>query len=236
MMEAIYTWIRNLTGYFLFLAVIEALLPNRKYSRYVRLFSGMVLILLVLQPLTGSLRVDERIAHNYEAFVFRYQADDLKQEILGVEKDRLDQMITRYEEAVARDVGQMAADMGFAVAACSVEINAEEGTEQFGTVRQVRMTVSPGEDGDGSDTEAAGTGEGKGAAASEPTTVIKPVEVVEPVKVGREEGVGEAGRAGGSGKLRRESGTEVGKLRRKIASYYSLEEEYVEIQVMEGQG
>ena len=58
-MEAFYGWVRSLTGYFLFMLVLEHLLPGKKYGKYIRLFAGMVLILLVLQPLAGNLRIDE---------------------------------------------------------------------------------------------------------------------------------------------------------------------------------
>ena len=141
-MDGIYGWIRNLTGFFLFMSVIDNLLPNKKYGKYVRLFSGMILILLVLQPLTGSLRLEDKIAHYYESFVFRYQAEDLQSEILGIEKQRLTQMIAQYEHAVEQDVGQMAEDMGFSVRECSVTINGEEGTEQFGTVTGISLRIS----------------------------------------------------------------------------------------------
>ena len=57
-MEELYGWIRNLTGFFLFMSVTENLLPGKAYTKYIRLFSGMVLILLVLRPLAGDLRLD----------------------------------------------------------------------------------------------------------------------------------------------------------------------------------
>ena len=54
MMAAVYEWIRGLTAFFLFLSVMENLLPGKKYGKYIRLFAGMVLILVALQPLRGA--------------------------------------------------------------------------------------------------------------------------------------------------------------------------------------
>ena len=48
-MTAVYEWIRNLTAFFLFLSVMENLLPGQKYGKYIRLFAGMVLILLAVE-------------------------------------------------------------------------------------------------------------------------------------------------------------------------------------------
>lgn len=219
-MDGIYGWIRNLTGFFLFMSVIDNLLPNKKYGKYVRLFSGMILILLVLQPLTGSLRLEDKIAHYYESFVFRYQAEDLQSEILGIEKQRLTQMIAQYEHAVEQDVGQMAEDMGFSVRECSVTIDGEEGTEQFGTVTGISLRISA-EEPDGE----------RGLSDSQPIVPVEPVVIGEPGE-SRQETPQEAAEA--YSRSRGQLDVEVGKLRRKIASYYSLEEIYVEIQIVEG--
>lgn len=224
-MDAVYGWIRNLTGFFLFMSVIDNLLPNKKYGKYIRLFSGMILILLVLQPLTGSLRLEDRIAHYYESFVFRYQAEDLQTEILGIEKQRLSQMIEQYEHAVEQDVSQMAEDMGFAVIKCSVIIDGNEGTEQFGMVTDVSLNVSM---------EGENVGETMEERIEETTAWIEEIAPVEPVVVGRAEAQEEErGVPDSYSKSRGQIDFEVGKLRRKIASYYSLEEAYVEIQIVE---
>lgn len=43
-MKELYQWIQNLTGFFLFLSVAERLLPGKQYGKYLRLFSGMILV------------------------------------------------------------------------------------------------------------------------------------------------------------------------------------------------
>ena len=211
-MEAVYGWIRNLIVFFLFVTVIEHLLPGDSYRKYVRLFSGMVMILLVLKPLSQKLQIEERIARYYESFVFRYEADELKENILGIEEQRLEQMIAQYEEAVELDVKQMAEDMGFAVRDCRVKIDGEESSEHFGTVTRIYLTVS----------EESADGEKETAT-----------EVVEPVIVGGgarpEEDTSPAGKF-------LKSDRETAGLRRRIASYYGLEESYVEIQIIDGKG
>ena len=230
-MDGIYGWIRNLTGFFLFMSVIDNLLPNKKYGKYVRLFSGMILILLVLQPLTGSLRLEDKIAHYYESFVFRYQAEDLQSEILGIEKQRLTQMIAQYEHAVEQDVGQMAEDMGFSVRECSVTINGEEGTEQFGTVTGISLRISA-EEPDGE----RGLSDSQTIAPVEPVVIGEPEESRQEMPQEEQENAPDQPQeaAEAYSRSRGQLDAEVGKLRRKIASYYSLEEVYVEIQIVEG--
>ncbi|MEG0566781.1 MAG: stage III sporulation protein AF, partial [Hungatella sp.] len=99
-MRVLYQWVANITFYFIFITVVSNLLPNKKYEKYCRLFMGMVLILLVIQPLTASLRLEDRLAYYFESITFQNESEDLKKELLGMETQRLQQMIAQYEEAV----------------------------------------------------------------------------------------------------------------------------------------
>ena len=46
-MEAVYEWIRSLVFYLILMTTVLNFLPDRKYEKYLRLFTGMVFILLV---------------------------------------------------------------------------------------------------------------------------------------------------------------------------------------------
>lgn len=234
-LNQIYDWVRNLTGYFLFMAVLENLLPGKKYARFVKFFAGIVLILLVLQPLAGSRQLEEVAARYYEAFVFQDQADDLKKEILGVEHQRLEQIFRQYEQAIETDVSLMAEDMGFGVEECRASISGAEGSEQFGTVTRIALKVY-WEENDGS-------GRIDGAAMQQEEGDVSEEIRIAPVDVGSEaaEAGHEAEFTGSevSRQVLRRQQEEVreaaGKLRRKIGAYYNLEDNYVEIQIVEGE-
>ena len=43
-------WIKTLVGYLLIVSVVTQMMPNQKYEQYVRLFTGFLLIILILQP------------------------------------------------------------------------------------------------------------------------------------------------------------------------------------------
>ena len=85
-MTAVYEWIRNLTAFFLFLSVMENLLPGQKYGKYIRLFAGMVLILLAVEPFTSGFNLDEVLARSYEDLVIRGEAGELKEQLGATEQ------------------------------------------------------------------------------------------------------------------------------------------------------
>ena len=123
---------------FLFLSVMENLLPGQKYGKYIRLFAGMVLILLAVEPFTSGFDLEEVLARSYEDLMVRGEAEELKKEQLGVsEQKRLGQIFSQYEEAVGRDVRELAQSLGVSLSDCSVRIEDDESSPEFGTVQEI---------------------------------------------------------------------------------------------------
>lgn len=140
-MTAVYEWIRNLTAFFLFLSVMENLLPGQKYGKYIRLFAGMVLILLAVEPFTSGFNLDEVLARSYEDLVIRGEAGELKEQLGATEQKRLGQILSQYEEAVGRDVRELAQSCGLTVMDCRVRIEGDEDSPEFGTVREIAAVL-----------------------------------------------------------------------------------------------
>ena len=60
-MKVVYQWISSILCFLIFITMVIALLPAKKYEKYIRFFTGMMLILLVISPLTKGLRLEDRI-------------------------------------------------------------------------------------------------------------------------------------------------------------------------------
>lgn len=214
-MTAVYEWVRNITYYMIFITVVGNLLADSKYEKYLRFFAGIILILLVLKPLTGSLRLDERIAYLFESISFQKEADDFKEKLWGMEDERLERVMSTYEEAVAMDIRGMADTAGFSVRSVKVTIETDRDSPFYGHVTDLYMKLGRQKEENavgvgwntagGSGGSAAGNGipssgnSGLSAAGSESADIqIEPQKIqVEPVQIGSGAAGGPA--EGGSG-------------------------------------
>lgn len=62
-------WLKGLAGYFLITSIIMQMIPNGKYEPYIRLFTGFLLILLIIQPVLKIRDADGFLDRQIEAFV-----------------------------------------------------------------------------------------------------------------------------------------------------------------------
>lgn len=218
-MEQVENWVRNIVCYLIFLTLICNLLPSGKYEKYVRLFGGMVLILVVIQPFTSSLQLDEKIAYYFETFSFQEEMSGLKEELGEMDRQRAETITKEYEQAAASDVERMAKEAGFSPVSVEVDIDSDQESETFGMVVQVSLVVE-GENGTGEDDGEETYGEEKENRAEQAVEVA--VEQIEPVKIQTEESETDE---------EEESEGIFLELASEIADYYELEESHVEIQM-----
>lgn len=211
-MEGLYRWICSVAGYFLLMSMLDQLLPSKKYVKYMRLFGGMVLILLVFRPLTKGLHVEDTIMRYYETLIFQNEANDLKQELLGVEQQRLSKIIKTYEKTVKENVIRMAEEKGVKTMSCEVDICKDQEAEAFGKIQKVMLQV-------------------RAAPSDKKKAECQNVEIagIEKVVIGETEPAWEVS---GSSILGRKQSEAILGLQSNIASYYELEEAYVEIQIV----
>ena len=51
MFEYISQWLKNITFYYIIVTVILQMIPSQEYKKYIQFFTGLILILLLAQPI-----------------------------------------------------------------------------------------------------------------------------------------------------------------------------------------
>ena len=98
-MEVITHWAGNIVSYLVFLTVLTGLLPAHKYEKYIRLFAGCILLLIVLKPLTDGLRLEERLNYLFTSLSFENEAGELKSEMDEIEVRRRNMVLSYADPA-----------------------------------------------------------------------------------------------------------------------------------------
>ena len=90
MFDFLYEWIQNLAFYLVMAAAVLHAVPGGSYKKYVRFFTGLVLILMLLTPLLKVFGTDIDIAGLYDKEEYEMQvekftdmAEDIETEAAG---------------------------------------------------------------------------------------------------------------------------------------------------------
>lgn len=211
-MEKLLEWVWQITCYLIFITVLMNLLPKKSYEKYIRLFAGMILILLVIKPVTGAFSLDEKLAFLFENITFQEEAEEFRHQLSDMERGQLYALVDQYENQVEEDVTAMAGAMGVQVRKTEVEVDRNPEGGSYGKILSIIIEVTE-----------EGEKEKEGGI-----TPVKPVEI----SISRGEGDSssrEDNRPAFASPVKARPEEEKA-LKRRIADYYGMEERYVEIQ------
>jgi len=74
MFEYLYAWLRDISYYLILVTAVTYVLPSNSYRKYIRFFTGLVLILMLIMPVVHLAGVeDETIENLYGEFEAEYK-------------------------------------------------------------------------------------------------------------------------------------------------------------------
>ncbi len=79
MVDAIYTWMQNIVFYLVIVTAVLEVLPGGNYQKYIRFFTGLVLMVLLLTPvlnLVGAKELFIELYHSYEYEQHRQEIEE----------------------------------------------------------------------------------------------------------------------------------------------------------------
>ena len=215
-MEVITHWAGNIVCYLVFLTVLTGLLPAHKYEKYIRLFAGCILLLIVLKPLTDGLRLEERLNYLFTSLSFENEAGELKSEMDEIEVRRRNMVLSQYEAEASKEAVRVAAEAGFSVEKADVELEKDPESEQFASVRSVTVYVAGSEAGMEAGMEAA--------EQEDPSSMIE----IEKISLEQEQKQGEPAAAQAVSWM---NGEKIWELQQRLASFYQVEADHVEVRM-----
>ena len=217
-MEVITHWAGNIVSYLVFLTVLTGLLPAHKYEKYIRLFAGCILLLIVLKPLTDGLRLEERLNYLFTSLSFENEAGELKSEMDEIEVRRRNMVLSQYEAEASKEAVRVAAEAGFSVEKADVELEKDPESEQFASVRSVTVYVAGSEAG----MEAAELEENQSSMIE-----IEKIPTIE-ISLEQEQKQGEPAAAQAVSWM---NGEKIWELQQRLASFYQVEADHVEVRM-----
>lgn len=100
MKEILMEWIINIAIFSLISTLVMKLLPGKTYIPYVKLFAGMVTILLFLNPILALFGMDEKIADGVSKKLYDIEMDQMETELIQIEEEQKERLEEQYKKMI----------------------------------------------------------------------------------------------------------------------------------------
>lgn len=112
MLETVYNWIKNIAFYMLLVTAFLQIVPDESYRKYIRFFSGLILIMLLVMPIFKITGLYGGISLTME----RMQDEKSKKEMEGTVRHFEEEIIPQLQEEYNGTKGGQGETAGMAVA------------------------------------------------------------------------------------------------------------------------
>ncbi len=122
-MEMIKDWLTNIVIFTVLATVTINVLPNNNYKRYIKLFIGLMFIVIIISPITKYLNINEDIGFNYilEEFNVNY---NLYSNSKVNDNNYTKKLVETYEDNVGTNIKDYLNNQGYNIK--NVEVISDE--------------------------------------------------------------------------------------------------------------
>ena len=125
-MGALLDYIKNI-GYFLILmSFVSNVMPDNSYKKYCRMFCGLLLVVLVINPFYEFLNYEGDIKDIFAMTSYESKAMELKNQIKMSERNTRDRVIGEYEKLIVNELQGSAREEGLYIMEAQVELTEGE--------------------------------------------------------------------------------------------------------------
>lgn len=131
-MGALLDYIKNI-GYFLILmSLVSNVMPDNSYKKYCRMFCGLILVVLVINPFYEFLNYEGEIKDIFAMTSYESKAMELEKQIKMSESNTRDRVIGEYEKLIVNELQGSAREEGLYIMEAQVELTEGEDIQLSG--------------------------------------------------------------------------------------------------------
>ncbi len=138
-MGVLSTYIKTITFYVVFINIIEMIMPSEKYSSYIRLFLGLVLMYIIIKPvfMFNINGVTEDVLKNYENYI---SVNSEKVDVENIEETRINLVTNSYIKNKEEEITNLIqTNTTYEILSCEIQIN--KNVEEYGEIQKIQMTL-----------------------------------------------------------------------------------------------
>lgn len=136
------TWISQIIVAVIIGAIIELILPNGNNKKYIKMIIGMYVLFTIIQPVVTKIT-----GNNLDITTFNYNKyfdeDIIESSTQDFENNNSKLIKQAYINNIKEDIVQKLKQKGYKVIDCNIEILDDENQENYGSIRNINLTVNP---------------------------------------------------------------------------------------------
>ena len=131
-------YIKNIGYFLIIMSLVSNVMPDNSYKKYCRMFCGLILVVLVINPFYEFLNFEGDIKDIFAMTNYKSQAMELKNQIKMSESGTREMAIKEYERLIVNELQGRAIEEGLYIMEAHVELTEGEDIQ----LSRLKLTVT----------------------------------------------------------------------------------------------
>ena len=140
-MEEIFEWIKSIAFFLILSELLFQILPDGKYRKYLKFFTGWILVFLIISPTNRWFGWEEKLVETAEKFMREQQIGEIRERLMMAEEEQFTRLDQEYEALILEQVDALTDKYGYEAVECSAKIALDTAAENFGQITELYLVL-----------------------------------------------------------------------------------------------
>jgi stage III sporulation protein AF len=141
MIEGFYNWIKNIAFFYILITMVMNLLPNNSYRKYIKFFTGLLLVIVVATPILELFGLGGSFEDYFRIGTMKEELSNIEGAAKGLSGIQLEEITKGYKLEIERQVRTIVEARGLYPMEVDVTLDMKEG-EGMSPVKAVFIAAS----------------------------------------------------------------------------------------------
>lgn len=152
-MDFLYGWIKSIAIYMILISVVKNLLPKSQFEKYLRLFTGLLVIILVIEPFTQWMNLQDSMDDLFSLDAYKQEMNQLQADFSQLGDKYEERVLGSYERQVKEQIELLLKEEDQRVRKVEFFVCMEEGAEDYGQLTRIDIYLENESENGGVDGE-----------------------------------------------------------------------------------
>lgn len=141
-MTELFTWVKNIAYFFILISLVMNLVPGKQYKKYIKLFTGIILILIILSPVSRLFNLEDTLSHYLDMENYQLELEQLQYDLILADDKHYEMVISSYEDDIKRQIDIWVKEKGLYLLDTSVNWEMDSTSSEYGKIKGMSILVS----------------------------------------------------------------------------------------------
>lgn len=141
-MGAIYSWLKSVVIFMIFLTILSNLLGKSDFKKYVNLTTGLLLVLVTVNPILKFISSDKGFDYFYDSINLQMESTEVANEMKDAKENQQKEIINEYKRKIEEQMEQLLKERDLNLLSSEIIIDEDSNSEEYAHIKRIQVDAT----------------------------------------------------------------------------------------------